>query len=429
MENNLSLIEQWKNLQPELIKSFADSLYMISVSIIITVIVGLFLGVVLFLTSNRLLFKNAIIYKTVDFLVNTIRSIPFIILLVFLIPFTLFLLGKSTGPTGAIVPLTVAAIPLFTRLVDTSLNEIDYGVIESAVASGASLKLIVKEVLIPEAMFGIIQSITLTLINLIAFSAMAGVVGGGGIGDLAIRYGYYRFDNFTMWITVILLIILVQITQYIGNSISKKFETKEGIGIDLGIKDFATCSDGQVFKNINKTFKVRKIEKKLKREQRKKSRKYLSCKKMGKNLYECKNFQKQKLVIAKLLFRLNCIRNDYTNKVINMLTKTKLKYITIEDLKVSNMIKNRHLSKAISQQKFYEFRTKLLNKCKEKNIELRIVSTFYPSSKLCSNCGHKKQDLKLKDRIYKCCDCGLEIDRDYNASLNLRNSTQYTILT
>ena len=212
MENNLSLIEQWKNLQPELIKSFADSLYMISVSIIITVIVGLFLGVVLFLTSNRLLFKNVIIYKTVDFLVNTIRSIPFIILLVFL------------RPTGAIVPLTVAAIPLFTRLVDTSLNEIDYGVIESAVASGASLKLIVKEVLIPEAMFGIIQSITLTLINLIAFSAMAGVVGGGGIGDLAIRYGYYRFDNFTMWITVILLIILVQITQYVGNSISKKFK-------------------------------------------------------------------------------------------------------------------------------------------------------------------------------------------------------------
>ena len=211
MENNLSLAEQWNNLQPELIQSFADSLYMISVSIVITVIVGLFLGIVLFLTSNRLLFKNVFIYKTVDFIVNTI-------------PFTLFLLGKSTGPTGAIVPLTVAAIPLFTRLVDTSLNEIDYGIIESAVASGASLPLIVREVLIPEAMFGIIQSITLTLINLIAFSAMAGVVGGGGIGDLAIRYGYYRFDNFTMWVTVILLIILVQITQYTGNYISKKFK-------------------------------------------------------------------------------------------------------------------------------------------------------------------------------------------------------------
>ena len=220
MENNLSLAEQWKALQPELLKAFGDSLYMIGVSIVITVIVGLFLGIVLFLTSNRLLFKNVFIYKTVDFIVNTIRSIPFIILLVFLIPLTLLLIGKSTGPTGAIVPLTVAAIPLFTRLVDTSLNEIDYGVIESAVASGASLPLIVKEVLIPGAMFGI----TLTLINLIAFSAMAGVVGGGGIGDLAIRYGYYRFDNFTMWITVILLIILVQITQYIGNSISKQFK-------------------------------------------------------------------------------------------------------------------------------------------------------------------------------------------------------------
>ena len=210
----------WDKVQDKTI----ETLIMTFESLIAVFIVGLFLGVVLFLTSNRLLFKKAIIYKTVDFLVNTIRSIPFIILLVFLIPFTLFLLGKSTGPTGAIVPLTVAAIPLFTRLVDTSLNEIDYGVIESAVASGASLKLIVKEVLIPEAMFGIIQSITLTLINLIAFSAMAGVVGGGGIGDLAIRYGYYRFDNFTMWITVILLIILVQITQYIGNSISKKFK-------------------------------------------------------------------------------------------------------------------------------------------------------------------------------------------------------------
>ena len=155
----------------------------------------------------------------------------------------------------------------------------------------------------------------------------------------------------------------------------------------------------------------------------------MSCKKMGKNLYEYKNFQKQKLVIAKLFFKLNCIRNDYINKVVNMLTKTKLKCITIEDLKVSNMMKNRHLSKAISQQKFYEFRTKLLNKCKEKNIELRIVSTFYPSSKLCSNCGNKKQDFKLKDRIYKCSCCGIEINRDYNASLNLRNSTQYTILT
>lgn len=222
--DNLTLSERWSALQPELLKSFGDSLYMIGVSIIITVIVGLFLGILLFLTNNRLLFKNKVIHTIVDFIVNTIRSIPFIILLVFLIPVTLLLLGKSTGPSGAIVPLTVAAIPLFTRLVDTALNEVDSGIIESSVASGASLWLIVKEVLIPEALYGIIQGITLTLINLIAFSAMAGVVGGGGIGDLAIRYGYYRFDNFTMWITVILLIALVQITQRVGNYISLKFK-------------------------------------------------------------------------------------------------------------------------------------------------------------------------------------------------------------
>ena len=224
MENNQSLLEQWNNLQPELWQAFLDSFYMIGVSIVITVFVGLLLGIVLYLTNHRLLFKNSIIHRVVDVIVNTIRSIPFIILLVFLIPLTLLLVGKSTGPTGAIVPLTFAAIPLFTRLVDTSLNEIDYGVIEASVSSGASLWLIVKEVLIPESLYGIIQSITLTLINLIAFSAMAGVVGGGGIGDLAIRYGYYRFDNFTMWVTVILLIIIVQLTQYLGNKISLKFK-------------------------------------------------------------------------------------------------------------------------------------------------------------------------------------------------------------
>ena len=209
---------------------------------------------------------------------------------------------------------------------------------------------------------------------------------------------------------------------------TKNLQIKNGIGIDLGIKDFAICSDGKVFKNINKTCKVRKIEKELKREQRKQSRKYLVCKKSGKKLYECKNFQKQKLVISKLFFRLNCIRNDYINKIVSEITKTKLNYITIEDLKVSNMMKNKHLSKAISNQKFYEFRMKLLNKCKENNIELRLVDTFYPSSKLCSNCGHKKHNLKLKDRIYKCDNCGIEMDRDFNASLNLKNAENYKIL-
>lgn len=216
--------EKFLDLLPELIKAFKESMLMIGISITITVVVGLILGTILYLSSHRLLFKNKIIYFILDFIINTIRSIPFIILLVFLIPFTILLVKKATGPLGATVPLTVAAIPLFTRLVFTTLNEINDGIIESSVSSGASLWLIIKEVLIPESMYGIIQSITLTLINLIAFSAMAGVVGGGGIGDLAIRYGYYRFDDFTMWITVILLIALVQLTQKIGNTLALKYK-------------------------------------------------------------------------------------------------------------------------------------------------------------------------------------------------------------
>ena len=121
-------------------------------------------------------------------------------------------------------------------------------------------------------------------------------------------------------------------------------------------------------------------------------------------------------------------RDDYNNKIVNEITRAKLKYITIEDLKVSNMIKNKHLSKAIQEQNFYSIRTKLINKCKERNIELRIVDTFYPSSKTCSCCGSVKKDLKLNDRIYKCSSCGLEIDRDYNASINLEKAQNYKVI-
>ena len=122
------------------------------------------------------------------------------------------------------------------------------------------------------------------------------------------------------------------------------------------------------------------------------------------------------------------MRNDYNNKMVNEIIRTKLKYITIEDLKVSNMIKNKHLSKAIQEQNFYSIKTKLITKCKERNIELRIVDTFYPSSKICSCCGNIKRDLKLNDRVYKCNICGLEIDRDYNASINLENAKMYKII-
>ncbi|EPB8218800.1 RNA-guided endonuclease InsQ/TnpB family protein [Clostridium perfringens] len=204
----------------------------------------------------------------------------------------------------------------------------------------------------------------------------------------------------------------------------------EGLGIDLGIKEFAICSNGNKFKNINKTSTVKKIEKKLKREQRKLSRKYESLKIRNKNIKEGRatrqNIQKQVVKVQRLHQRLANIRTDYINKTVFSIVKQKPSYITIEDLAVSNMMKNKHLSKAISSQKFFEFKTKLMSKCKQNNIELRIVDRFYPSSKTCSNCGKIKKDLKLSDRIYKC-DCGFNIDRDLNASINLKNTKEYKI--
>ncbi len=203
-----------------------------------------------------------------------------------------------------------------------------------------------------------------------------------------------------------------------------------GVGIDLGIKEFAVCSDGIKFKNINKTSTVKKVEKKLKREQRKLSRKYESLKIRNKNIKEGRatrqNIQKQIIKVQKLHQRLTNIRTDYINKIVSSIIKQKPSYITIEDLNVKGMMKNKHLSKAIASQKFFEFKTKLTVKCKENHIELRIVDRFYPSSKTCSQCGKVKKDLKLSDRIYKC-DCGFTIDRDLNASINLKNAKEYKI--
>ena len=206
--------------------------------------------------------------------------------------------------------------------------------------------------------------------------------------------------------------------------------TNEGVGIDLGVKEFVVCSDGIKFKNINKTSTVKKIEKKLKREQRKLSRKYESLKIRNKNLKEGRatrqNIQKQVVKVQRLHQRLANIRTDYINKTVFSIIKQKPSYITIEDLNVKGMMKNKHLSKAIASQKFFEFKTKLMSKCKQNDVELRIVDRFYPSSKTCSQCGKIKKDLKLSDRIYKC-DCGFTIDRDLNASINLKNAKEYKI--
>ena len=174
---------------------------------------------------------------------------------------------------------------------------------------------------------------------------------------------------------------------------------KEGIGIDLGLKEFAVVSNTKVYKNINKTIRVKKLEKQLRREQRCLSRKYENLKK-GESTQ--KNIQKQKLKVQKLHHRIDRIRTDYINKTIAEIVKAKPSYITIEDLNVSGMMKNRHLSKAVASQKFYEFRTKLKVKCSDNGIELRFADRFYPSSKMCHCCGCIKKDLKLSDRIYKC---------------------------
>ena len=200
--------------------------------------------------------------------------------------------------------------------------------------------------------------------------------------------------------------------------------SNEGLGIDLGLKDFAVVSDGTSYKNINKSAKLKKLEKQLIREQRSLSRKYENVKKGGST--QRANIQKQRLKVQKLHHRIDNIRTDYINKTIAEIVKTKPSYITIEDLNVSGMMKNKHLSKAVASQKFYEFRTKLQAKCNENGIELRVVDRWFPSSKTCHCCGAIKKILKLSDRTFAC-DCGYIEDRDYNAALNLRDATTYEV--
>lgn len=199
----------------------------------------------------------------------------------------------------------------------------------------------------------------------------------------------------------------------------------DGLGIDLGLKEFAVLSTGKTYKNINKSRVIKTIEKRLKREQKRLSKKYENKKKGVATLN--KNIYKKISRIQKLYYKLSCIRTDYINKIVNEVVKTKPRFITIENLNITGMMKNRHLSKAIANQKFYKFRLKLINKAKRLNIEIRLADTFYPSSKLCSCCGSIKHDLKLKDRMYKCNYCNLKIDRDYNASLNLMECRNYKL--
>ena len=213
--------------------------------------------------------------------------------------------------------------------------------------------------------------------------------------------------------------VLVEIPDVnIGNN------SNEGIGIDLGLKDLAIVSNGKTYRNINKSAGLKKLEKQLIREQRSLSRKYESLKK-GESTQRA-NIQKQKLKVQKLHHKMDNIRTDYINKTIAEIVKTKPSYITIEDLNVKGMMKNRCLSKAVASQKFYEFRTRLKAKCDENGIELRVADRFYPSSKTCHHCGSVRKNLKLSDRIYRC-ECGYVADRDLNAALNLKDAKTYRI--
>ena len=202
----------------------------------------------------------------------------------------------------------------------------------------------------------------------------------------------------------------------------------DGIGIDLGIKDLAVVSNGRKFKNINKSSKVKRLEKRLRREQRRLSRKYESKKKKGGKIATASaNIEKQKLKVQKLHQRIDEIRKDYENKVIQEIVKQKPRFITVEDLNVKGMMKNRHLAKAVAAQRFNCLLTKLKRKAEIIGIEVHMVDRFYPSSKTCHVCGHIHKGLKLTDRVYVCPECGYTEDRDFNASLNLRDAKKYRI--
>lgn len=198
----------------------AETFYMVSISMVVAVILGTVLGLLLYITASPLLHKNKVVNTISGFIVNVIRSIPFIILLVLLYPFTELLVNTTIGAKAVTVPLTVAAVAFLARLIEGAFSEIDKGVIEASLAMGASVKYIIFDVLLVEALPGIVRAITVTLISIIGYSSMAGTVGGGGIGDLAIRYGYQRYQTDILMITVILLVVVVQLIQMAGEKLA-----------------------------------------------------------------------------------------------------------------------------------------------------------------------------------------------------------------
>ena len=202
------------------------TLYMTLATTFMGYVLGLPMGIALVITAPKGLRPNKIINKVLDVVVNVVRSFPFLILLIVIQPFTRIIVGKSYGPTATIVPLTLSAAPFIARMVESSLLEVDHGVIEAAQSMGANLWTIIWKVMIGEAKTSLIVNVTIALGTILGYSAMAGIVGGGGLGDIAIRYGYYRYDSSIMWVTVVLLIVLVQLMQYVGMKLSKKLDKR-----------------------------------------------------------------------------------------------------------------------------------------------------------------------------------------------------------
>jgi len=211
---------------PLLSKALGETIYMVVVSMAIASAIGVPLGVLLHTTAKGQILENIVVNQTVGSVVNAVRSIPFIILMVAIIPLTRFIVGSAIGTTAAIVPLVIASIPFIGRQVETSLKEVPAGLVEAAQAMGATPFQIISRVLLPEAMPGIVSQLTTVIIALVGESAMAGAIGGGGLGDLAIRYGYQRFRPEVMLATVVVLIVLVQLVQFVGNTLAKKLDKR-----------------------------------------------------------------------------------------------------------------------------------------------------------------------------------------------------------
>lgn len=211
---------------PEIWEATKDTLYMMAASLLFTIILGLMLGIILFLTSRRQLLEQPVVYAVLSFIVNVLRSVPFVILMILIMPVTKMLTGTTLGVEGSIPPLVAAATPFFARLVETSLREVDRGVVEAAQAMGASNWDIVRRVLLKESSPGLLAAVTITAVTLVSYTAMSGVIGGGGLGDLALRYGYQRFQTDVMLVTVALLIVLVQVLQTAGDALVRRYSRK-----------------------------------------------------------------------------------------------------------------------------------------------------------------------------------------------------------